>query len=176
MSIFSRDAKVNASLSRIFDKLGWAAMLVNLVTLVWFFWTSKYARAFWLIRVFGSGIVSTLILGVEFAALSVLFEVEVLEEFVSINKTSNPIANAISSVAMVAVCSLAAAVFWYDWTINMQSFKLESNNLDYQILAVVLVLISELYFWISKVCSVSANKSGTRTSRRSPSSNPAPKE
>jgi NO-binding membrane sensor protein with MHYT domain len=153
-------------------------MLVNLVTLVWFFW-QKYGRAFWLIRVFGSGIVAALVLGVEFAALSVLFEVEVLEEFISINKTNNPIANAISGIAMIAVCSLAAATFWYDWQINIQSFNLDKGDLDYQILAVVLVLISELFFWIAKVCQVSANRSSTTnsTSRRNSSSRPpAPRE
>ncbi len=179
MSIFSRDARVNATLSQIFNKFGWGAMLVNLITLVWFFW-GKYGRAFWLIRVFGSGAVSALILGIEFAALSVLFEVDVLEEFISINKTSNSISNAISSVAMVAVCSLAAATFWYDWQINIQSFNLNNGDLDYQILAVVLVLISELFFWISKVCQVSANRSGgtttNTTSRRNSPSRPAPKE
>ncbi len=151
-------------------------MIVNLITLIWFFW-GKYGRAFWLIRVFGSGVVSAVMLGIEFAALSVLFEVEVLEEFVAINKTNNPIANVISSIAMIAVCSLAAATFWYDWTINMQSFKLDNGDLDYQILAVVLVMISELFFWISKVCLVSAAKSGSaNTSRKNTPSRPAPRE
>lgn len=176
MGILSRDATVNSSLAQIFNKLGWFAMLVNLITLVWFFW-GKYGRAFWLIRVFGSGAVSALILGIEFAALSVLFEVEVLEEFVSINKTSNPIANVISTVAMIAVCSLAAATFWYDWTINMQSFRLDTGNLDYQVLAVVLVMICELFFWVARVCQISASRAGTTTTtRKNPSSKPAPKE
>lgn len=173
--MFSRDSKVNSSLAEIFTKLGWLSMCVNLITLNWFFW-NKYSRAILLLRVFGSVVLSAVVLGIEFAALSVLFEVEVLEEFVSINKTTNPIANAISSIAMVAVCSLAAAVFWYDWRITIQSFKLDSGDLDYQVLAVVLVVISELFFWIAKVCLISASKSGTTSRKNSTSRPPAPRE
>ncbi len=167
MSIFKRSSSVNNKLAGWFTKAGWAAMAVNMTTLTWFFW-GKYENAFWLIRVSGCVAVSALILGVEFAALAILFEPEVLEDFVKQNKTGNTIADFINSFGIIGVCALAGAAFWYDWTINVTSFQLKVNNLDYQVLAGVIVLISEIFFWIANVCEMSASKSGKSSSPLKP--------
>lgn len=158
MSIFSRSSEVNAKLATWFVKAGWISVGLNMVTLTWYFW-AKYERAFWLIRTSGCVAVAALILGVEFAALTVLLEPAVLEEFMGQNKTGNSISDLIATIGIIVVCGLAGLAFWYDWTINISSFRLESNNIDYQILAAVIVFISELFFWIANVCEMSAGKS-----------------
>lgn len=160
MSIFSRSSEVNAKLATWFIKAGWVSVALNMITLTWYFW-AKYERAFWMIRISGCAAVSALILGVEFAALSVLLEPKVLEEFMGQNKTGNGVSDMIATVSIITVCGLAGLAFWYDWTINISAFRLETNNIDYQILAGVIVFISELFFWIANVCEMSASKSNS---------------
>jgi hypothetical protein len=172
MSIFKRSSSVNSKLSEWFSKAGWLSMVVNMITLTWFFW-GKYSQAFWLIRFSGCIAVSALILGIEFAALSVLFEPSVLEEMMGQNKTGNGIHDTIATAGIIIVCGLSGLAFWYDWTINNSSFGLKTTNIDYQVLAGVVVFISEIFFWIANVCEISAQKS---TSKTSPSGyKPAPK-
>jgi hypothetical protein len=173
MSIFKRSSEVNQKLSQWFSNAGWLSMFVNLVTLVWFFW-GKYAQAFWLIRISGCVAVSALILGIEFAALSVLFEPSVLDEFMAQNKSGNSISDIFSTIGIVVVCALAGLSFWYDWTINNSAFGLKTTNLDYQILAAVVVFISEIFFWIANVCEVSSGKNSS-SSKSSTGYKPAPK-
>lgn len=158
MSIFKRSSAVNAKLATWFTKAGWISMLINMVTLTWYFW-GKYERAFWLIRTSGCVAVSALILGIEFAALAILFEPSVLEEFMAQNKSGNSISDVIATIGIVIVCGLSGVSFWYDWTINVSAFRLETSNLDYQILGAVIVFISELFFWIANICEASAGKS-----------------
>lgn len=155
MSIFSRSHSVNAKLAVWFVKAGWISVGLNMITLTWYFW-GKYERAFWLIRVSGCAIVSALLLGIEFAALTVLLEPKVLEEFMGQNKTGNNISDLIATFSIITVCGLAGFAFWYDWTINVTAFRLETTNIDYQILAGVIVFVSELFFWIANVCEMSA--------------------
>lgn len=163
MSIFSRSSTVNAKLASWFVKAGWISTGLNMTTLTWFFW-GKYEKAFWLIRISGCVVVSALILGIEFAALTVLLEPKVLEEFMSQNKTGNNIADLITTVSIITVCGLAGFSFWYDWTINISAFRLETTDMDYQILAGVTVFVSELFFWIANVCEMSSAKSSSKSS------------
>ncbi|AKG21288.1 hypothetical protein [Calothrix sp. 336/3] len=171
MTIFARSPSVNTTLSQWFNRFGWASMFVNMITLTWFFW-GKYQQAFWLIRLTGCIAVSALILGIEFAALSVLFEPAVLDEFIGQNKQQNSISNAITTAGMVAVSFIAGAAFWYDWVINTSAFQLKTNDLDYQILAAVIVLISEIFFWVANVCEIS----GKRKPLPKTTNKPEPKE
>jgi hypothetical protein len=173
MSIFKRSGEVNNKLSQWFNKAGWLSMGVNMITLTWFFW-GKYSEAFWLIRFSGCIAVSALVLGIEFAALSVLFEPSVLEELMGQNKSGNNIADAIATFGIIIVCGLSGLAFWYDWTINNTSFGLKTPNLDYQVLAGVVVFISEIFFWIANVCQISASKSSSKSTPRS-GFKPAPK-
>lgn len=154
--LFRRSNDVTKSFSSLFKTAGWITFIVNLATLVFYFW-EKYARTQMFIRVTGSIVVSILILGIEFATLAVLFEPDIINSLFKDQR--GELSERIQGFTTSGMAVLSAATFWYDWTINVANFKVVGSvPLDYQILAVALIFMSELLFWIHNICEQIGSK------------------
>lgn len=105
-------------------------------------------------------LLSGLILGIEFAAVATLFDGNLLKDLVGETKKGDGLQDAIGWISLFSVVSLAAATFYYDYQINIESFRTKTITIDHQILGIVMVFMSELFFWISNICEKATGKSG----------------
>lgn len=154
MSVFKRSPEANNSFEQIFTKMAWGGMFLNTTTLFSYYW-EIYKTVSIVPRVAGSIVMSALILGVEFATLTVLFEPSALEDLLSgLKEGNNQFTKANTTIGLILVCLLSASVFYYDYTINMAQFRIKTVTFDFQLLAAVLVIITEIFFWIANICRI----------------------
>lgn len=163
-SLFSRSADTNISLAKKFEKCGWGSGVFNLICLIMYFWTA-YAKATMVYRVAGSFVASAVILAIEFASISIIFDPSVLDDFMAQTKSENDFSKAIGVLSVIFLSGLAMSTFYYDFTININQMRM-GKNIDASMLAVVMVLISEFFFWSSAVLT-SAAKNGSSGNTRS---------
>jgi hypothetical protein len=123
-----------------------------------YFW-NVYAKATIVYRFAGSFVASAVILAIEFASISIIFDPSVLDDFLTQTRSENDFSKAVGVLSVVFLSGLAMSTFYYDFTINLSQMKM-GKSLDAQLLAVVMVLISEMFFWSSAVLS-SAAKNGS---------------
>lgn len=155
--LFNRTSEININLAKKFETCGWVAGIFNLLSLIFYFWI-KYEKANMIYRLCGSFIASAVILAVEFATLSVIFDPSVMDDFLAQTKSENDFSKAVGVTSVLILSCLAMATFYYDYTINLNQMKM-GNSIDAQILAVVMVLISEMFFWASAVLTSAAKSS-----------------
>jgi uncharacterized membrane protein len=164
-SLFSRTAEINVSLAKKFEKCGWASGVFNFLCLIMYFW-NVYSNASIIYRFAGSFVASAVIIAIEFAAMSIIFDPSVLDDFMAQTKSENEFSKLVGVLSVIFLSCLAAATFYYDYTINIAQMRM-GKTIDSQILAVVMVLISEVFFWTSAVLSSAAkNNAGNTGSRR----------
>ena len=162
-SLFSRSVDTNISLAKKFEKCGWASGVFNLVCLIMYFW-NVYAKATVLYRFAGSFVGSAVILAIEFASISIIFDPSVLDDFMTQTRSENDFSKAIGVISVIFLSGLAMSTFYYDFTININQMRM-GKSLDAQLLAVVMVLISEFFFWSSAVLTAAAKNGGSGNSK-----------
>lgn len=91
-------------------------------------------------------------LGIEYASVAALFDSSVMREIIAETEREDAAGKLIGWVGLIAVCSLSAATFYYDYQINLASFNVKVITNDHIILSIVMIFMSELFFWISNVC------------------------
>ena len=161
-SLFSRSIDTNISLAKKFEKCGWASGVFNLVCLIMYFW-NVYAKATVPYRFVGSFVGSAVILAIEFASISIIFDPSVLDDFMTQTRSENEFSKAIGVLSVIFLSGLAMSTFYYDFTININQMRM-GKTMDAQLLAVVMVLISEFFFWSAAVLNAAA-KNGSGNSR-----------
>ena len=167
-SLFSRTPEINLSLAKKFEKCGWASGVFNFLCLIMYFW-NVYSKANIIYRFVGSFVASAVIIAIELATMSIIFDPSVLDDFIAQTKSENEFSKLVGVLSVIFLSCLAAATFYYDFTINIAQMRM-GKTIDSQILAVVMVLISEVFFWTSAVLSSAAsaakNNTGNTGSRR----------
>lgn len=160
--IFIRDRQTNTQLGNIMKAAGWLILGYNAVTLFPYFY-KVLARASWIQQMFGSFAAVVLILGIEAAALTVLFDSNTLlatmERPRALLNSPDPLAKNFSSVAtimgVVGFCIVAAYVFWFDYNVNLEQMgvrgRTEGLSQFIQILSAVFVLGSEVAFGCANI-------------------------
>lgn len=157
MSLFTRHNGVNSSLAATFSKAGWLTMLFNFVTLFLHFF-GVFAKSNIQVKYVGSAVLSALILGIEYATMTVLFEPGVMNNFIQ-NNYRNEVSKYASYGCMAFCVILSGYSYYFDWKVNLSAFKLNSISFEYVVLGFALVLMSEMFFWISHILTMSQPKS-----------------
>jgi hypothetical protein len=141
---------------------GWLILGYNAVTLLPYFY-KVLSKANWIQQTCGSFAAVVLILGIEAAALTVLFDSNALlgtmERPRTLLNSHDPLLKNFSSVATIAgvigFCVIAAYVFWFDYNVNLTQMGAKEFTPGLpqfiQILSAVFVLGSEVAFGCANV-------------------------
>ncbi|MBE9037005.1 hypothetical protein [aff. Roholtiella sp. LEGE 12411] len=172
--IFGRKASTDNKLAQIMEATGWGILAYNGLTLFPYFY-KVLSQAGWIQQIIGSGTAVILILGIEAAAISVLFNPKVLLSAVerprNLLNSPDPIVKNVSGVAsltgIIGFCLLAAYVFWFDYNVNLEQMGVTYKKAAqfFQILATSFVLGSEVSFGCSNIFDAATEPSTQANNR-----------
>lgn len=158
--LFKRNAEADGSLSTIFNKVGWAILFYNGFTLFPYFWNLMKGVDQWQ-KIFATCVSIALILGVESATITVLFDPRVLVKVLEkprADKEVKQLVDIVSFLGIAAFLLIASYTFWFDYQVNLA--QLGSPKLMFlRVLCGVFVLGSEVAFGCANVFYV-ASKQG----------------
>lgn len=160
MTMFKRSNEVNSTLASICRSIGWLT-LANDTFVLFNHFNRLYGGADWRIRGGASILMSLLILMVEFAATTVLFDHETMIGFIGSAKNATGVTKVSNWVAIGVIGLFAAFAFHYNYIVVFNSFQLPARlrvKEQYHFLAIISVILSEILFWISNL--LDGNKSG----------------
>lgn len=157
---FKRNAEADGSLSSIFNKVGWAIFFYNGFTLFPYFW-NLMKGVDQLQKTFATCVSIALILGVESATITVLFDPRVLMKILEKPKSDKEVKQVIDIVSFLGIGAfllISAYTFWFDYQVNL--IQLGNPKLLFlKVLCGVFVLGSEVAFGCANVFYI-ASKQG----------------
>jgi hypothetical protein len=160
--LFTRDKKTNSQLGNIMKASGWLILGYNAVTLTPYFY-KVLSGGNWIQQIFGSSSAVVLILGIEAAAMTVMFDpnalLQTMERPRALLGSHDPLLKNFSAAAsiagVIAFCLVAGYVFWFDYNVNLAQMGAKGNTAGLpqfiQILATVFVLGSEIAFGCANI-------------------------
>lgn len=158
--LFKRNPEADGSLSTIFNKVGWAIFFYNGFTLFPHFWSLMKDVDQWQ-KTFATCVSIALILGVESATITVLFDPRVLAKILErprADKEAKQILDIVSFLGIGAFLLIAAYTFWFDYQVNL--IQLGSPKIMFlRVLCGVFVLGSEVAFGCANIFHI-ASKQG----------------
>lgn len=158
--LFKRNPEADGSLSTIFNKVGWAIFFYNGFTLFPYFWSLMKDVDQWQ-KTFATCVSIALILGVESATITVLFDPRVLAKILErprADKEAKQILDIVSFLGIGAFLLIAAYTFWFDYQVNL--IQLGSPKIMFlRVLCAVFVLGSEVAFGCANIFHI-ASKQG----------------
>lgn len=158
--LFKRNSEADGSLSTIFNKVGWAIFFYNGFTLFPYFWSLMKDVDQWQ-KTFATCVSIALILGVESATITVLFDPRVLAKILErprADKEAKQILDIVSFLGIGAFLLIAAYTFWFDYQVNL--IQLGSPKIMFlRVLCGVFVLGSEVAFGCANIFHI-ASKQG----------------
>lgn len=158
--LFKRNAEADSSLSQIMQKVGWVVLGYNAFTLFPYFYDMMDDADYWQ-RVFSSGVAIALMLGIESATMTVLFDPRVLVKMLDKPRVSDKEAKGFTDIiSLLGVCSfllIASYTFWFDYQVNLIQIG-KPTVMFLRILAGVFVVGAELAFGCANVFAVAAKE------------------
>ena len=158
--LFKRNPEADVSLSKIFNKVGWAILFYNGFTLFPHFWGILKGVDTWQ-KTFATLVSIALILGVENATITILFDPRVLVKVLEKPKADKEIKQVVdifSTLGIAGFLLIAAYTFWFDYEVNL--IQLGNPKVMFlKVLCAVFVLGSEVAFGCANVFMV-ASKQG----------------
>lgn len=157
--IFKRGSEADSSLSAIMMKVGWVVIAYNGFTLFPYFYDLMIKAAFWQ-RVFSSSVAVALILGIESATMTVLFDPKVLVKILEKPKQDKETKAFSDVVHMLGICGfllIASYTFWFDYQVNLKQLG-NPSIMFLKVLSAVFVIGAELAFGCANVFQISAKE------------------
>ena len=150
--LFKRSPEADSSLSTIFNKVGWAILFYNGFTLFPYFWTLMKNVDTWQ-KTFATCVSISLILGVESATITLLFDPRVFVKILEkphAEKEVKQVIDIFSFLGLSAFLLIAAYTFWFDYQVNLTQLG-NPKMMFLKVLCAVFVLGSEVAFGCANI-------------------------
>lgn len=166
--IFGKDSKTDNTFSETMKKVAWVILCYNCFTVFPYFYDAM-PRADMLQRIFGSASATALMMGIESATLTAVFNPKILAVILDSPKiqddTNKQIASIAGKVGLIAFLAISAYTFWFDYQINLEQIG-AGNVFFLRVLAGVFVFGSEIAFACSNIFQLSIQNNQVELSRR----------
>jgi hypothetical protein len=166
--IFGKDSNTDNAFSKTMKKVAWVILSYNCFTVFPYFYDA-IPNADMLQRLFGSASVTSLMMSIEFATLTAIFNPRILAAILDSPKTQNDTNKQIASIArkvgLIAFLAISAYTFWFDYRINLSQIG-AGNVVFLKVLAGVFVCGSEIAFACSNIFQLSIQHNQVNSSRK----------
>ena len=157
--LFKRSSEADGSLSAVFNKVGWAILFYNGFTLFPHFYTAMKGVDTWQ-KTFATLVSIALILGVENATVTLLFDPRVLVKILEkprADKEIKQIIDIFSFLGLAGFLLIAAYTFWFDYQVNLTQLG-NPKMMFLRVLCGVFVIGSEMAFGCANIFLVASQQ------------------